>query len=209
MIKNSVYNQDWQENRIKFILSLFEPSFFKGKNILELGAFHGDIGNYFAEELGANVTSVEGSLFNYETMCNKYSKNITCIFDNLDTKDWRFGKYDIIINFGLFYHLEKYHFEHLSNCINNCEILFLESVVFDFDEDKLFFREESGIDQSLSNKAGIPTAKYVENIFKKQNLKFKRYDDQKLDSGAHKYSWIEIDSGESDGYQRRFWVVKK
>jgi hypothetical protein len=80
--------------------------------------------------------------------------------------------------------------------------------VFDVDEDKLFFRDESGIDQSLSNRAGIPTPVYVENIFKRQNLSFKRYDDEKLDSGAHKYSWIERNSGEHDGYQRRFWVAK-
>lgn len=31
MIENSDYNKNWQENRIKLILSLYDESFFKGK----------------------------------------------------------------------------------------------------------------------------------------------------------------------------------
>ena len=207
MIENSNYNKDWQENRVKLILSLYDESFFKGKKILELGAFHGDIGNYFSK-LGAEVTCAEGLYSNYEIIYEKYPhiKSINC---DLDTNEWKFGKFDIIINFGLFYHLEKNHEIHLKSCLDNCDLLFFESVILDSSELKIYFREESGIDQSLSGVGGTPTSKYVENIFINFNVNYKRYDDVRLDSNPHIYSWLEKNSDIFDGYKRRFWVVNK
>lgn len=239
MIENSNYNKEWQENRIRFILSLYDESFFKGKKILELGAFHGDIGNYFSK-LGSEVTCVEGVYNNYKVMCNKYP-NIKSINFDLDIDEWTFGKFDIIINFGLFYHLEKNHKLHLKNCLDNCDLLFFESVILDSSESKIYFREESGVDQSLSEIGGTPTSKYVENIFIDSNVKYKRYDDIRLDSNVylfnfsnqltknftlelppkmsnsklvlksttHTYSWLEENSDIFDGYKRRFWIVNK
>ena len=239
MIENSNYNKEWQENRIKFILSLYDESFFKGKKILELGAFHGDIGNYFSK-LGADVTCVEGLYGNYKVICEKYP-HIKSLNLNLDTDEWEFGEFDIIINFGLFYHLENHHEEHLKNCLNNCDLLFFESVILDSNDSKIYFREESGIDQSLSEVGGTPSAKYVENIFIDSNFKYQRFDYVELDgvgasppadkpplfkehqkdlwvkSGTlkiqrynpHIYSWLEENSDIFDGYKRRFWVANK
>jgi len=207
MIENSNYNREWQENRIRFILSLYDESFFKGKKILELGAFNGDIGNYFTK-IGSDVTCVEGLYSNYKLMCEKYP-NIKSINCNLDTEEWKFGKFDIIINFGLFYHLEKNHNKHLKNCLDNCDLLFFESVILDSSDSKLHFRNESGVDQSLSEVGGTPTSQYVEDIFIESNVKYKRYDDIILDSSPHNYSWLEEDSNIFDGYKRRFWKVNR
>jgi hypothetical protein len=207
MIENSDYNKEWQENRIKLILSLYDESFFKGKKILELGAFHGDIGNYFSK-LGADVTCVDGLRSNYVVMRNKYP-NVKSINGDLDTSDWDFGKFDIIINFGLFYHLEENHEAHLKNCLNNCDLLFFESVILDSNDSKIYYREESGIDQSLSEVGGTPSAKYVEDIFANFDVNHKRYDDVMLDSYPHSYSWPDMNTGIHDGYKRRFWIVSK
>lgn len=128
---------------------------------------------------------------------------------DLDTNEWKFGKFDIIINFGLFYHLEKNHDAHLKNCLKNCNLLFFESVILDSNDSKIYFRQESGIDQSLSEVGGTPTSKYVENIFINSNFNYKRYDDIKLDSDPHIYSWTEQNSDIFDGYKRRFWIVNK
>jgi hypothetical protein len=110
------------------------------------------------------VTCVEGLYENYEIMSKKYP-NVKALNCNLDTDEWTFGKFDIIINFGLFYHLEKNHKLHLKNCIDNCDLLFFESVILDYNDSKIHFREESGIDQSLSEIGGTPTSQYVEDIF--------------------------------------------
>jgi hypothetical protein len=59
MIKETSYHPNWQTNRINFILSKYPKEFFKGKRILELGAYNGFIGAYF-NSLGAEVHCVEG-----------------------------------------------------------------------------------------------------------------------------------------------------
>lgn len=206
-MKPTQYHPDWQVNRINFMLELYSPEFFKGKKILELGSYNGYIGNYFSEVLEADVTSIEGRPENVDTIKNDYpSLNVEC--HNLDTLEWIFGKYDIIINFGLYYHLENYHKEHLVNCINNCDLMFFETVVHDSFDPEVFFRSESGPDQSLSNRGGAPSTSYVENILKENNCKFVKYCDSKLNGGAHHYDWEDKNSRVEDGHARRFWVIE-
>lgn len=205
--KPSAYHSEWQTNRINFMLELYHPDFFRGKKILELGSFNGYIGNYFAEVLEADVTSVEGRSDNALVISNDYPLlKVEC--HDLDTPEWIFGKYDIIINFGLYYHLEKYHRQHLINCINNCDLMFFETVVHDSFESEIFFRPEVGNDQSLSDKGGAPSTSYVENILKESNCKFVKHCNSRLNGGAHHYDWEDRDSKVADGHARRFWVIE-
>jgi hypothetical protein len=206
--KPSTYHPAWQNSRIQFILDLYPPEFFKGKKILELGSFNGYLGNYFAEVLESDVTSVEGRFENYLMMKNDYPL-LKVEHYNLDTSEWIFGKYDIIINFGLYYHLEKYHKQHLINCIENCQLMFFETVTYDSFEPEIFFKFESGIDQSLTSRGGAPSTSYVENILKENNCKFSKYCDSKLNGGVHYYDWEDRNSKIANSYNRRFWVVEK
>ena len=107
MIKETSYHPDWQTNRINFILSKYPKDFFKGKRILEVGAYNGYIGAYFAS-LGAEVHCVEGRPENVAQIKNDYPQ-VTAEVGDLDVSSWKWGKWDIIINFGLYYHLEKFH----------------------------------------------------------------------------------------------------
>jgi 2-polyprenyl-3-methyl-5-hydroxy-6-metoxy-1,4-benzoquinol methylase len=153
-MKPTTYHSDWQVNRINFILSKYPKEFFKNKNILELGAFNGYIGAYF-QSLGANVHCIEGRQENVNQIKLDYPQlSVEC--SNLDVDYWNFGKWDIIINFGLYYHLEHNHKLHLINCLNNCNLMFFESVIFDSNKPVLFYRNESGIDQSLGSTGGNP-----------------------------------------------------
>jgi len=115
--KPSTYHSEWQHNRIEFILSLHSPDFFKGKKILELGSFNGYIGNYFAEVLESDVTSIEGRSENVSIIKNDYPLlQVEC--RDLDTPEWIFGKYDVIINFGLYYHLDCKFVKHCNSRLN-------------------------------------------------------------------------------------------
>jgi hypothetical protein len=207
MIKNSLYHSSWQQNRIDFIISKYSKDFFAGKKILELGAYNGYIGAYF-NTLGAEVHCLEGRVENVVNILNDYP-NITASCENLDTPNWNWGKYDIIINFGLYYHLEKYHKEHLNNCIDNCDLMFFETVVYDSYESELYFRAESGDDQSLSSVGGNPSTSYVENIFKEKNVQYKKYTDPFLNNHEHKYDWPDSGGKIFNQFHRRFWIVKK
>ncbi len=172
-MKKTTYHADWQINRINFILSKYPKEFFKGKRILEVGAYNGYIGAYF-NALGAEVHCLEGRVENVVNIKNDYPQ-ITAEVANLDSPDWNWGHWDIIINFGLYYHLEKFHKEHLQNCINNCDLMYFETVIYDSSESEIYFRNEVGDDQSLTYIGGTPSTSYVENILKETNVQYKIY----------------------------------
>jgi hypothetical protein len=205
MILESTYFSNWQNNRINFILSKYPKEFFKGKRILELGAYNGYIGAYF-NSIGADVLCVEGRQENVDKIKLDYP-NVKVECSDLDCVDWDWGHYDIIINFGLYYHLEKFHKEHLENCINNCDLMFFESVIYDSFESEIYFRGEDGIDQSISMKGGTPSTSYVEDIFVESGILYEKFNDSKLNDGHH-YDWMDTNSKKLDEYARRFWIVK-
>jgi hypothetical protein len=201
----SSYNPQWQDNRINFILKQYPAEFFEGKRILELGPFNGYIGYKFTL-LGAEVHCVEGRQSNVDSIRHTYP-SLSVEQANLDTSDWPWGSWDIIINFGLYYHLEHYHREHMMNCLNNCNLMFFESVIYDSAEPELYIAPEAGNDQSLTDKAGTPSTSYVENIFKDANVNFTKYSLAELNAYSHHYDWVDKNSKIIDRYARRFWIV--
>ena len=206
-MKKTSYHPDWQVNRINFILSKYPADFFKGKRILELGAYNGYIGAYFSA-LGAEVHCVEGRQENVDRIKKDYP-NVTVECADLDTSFWNFGKWDIIINFGLVYHLEKFHKEHLINCINNCDLMFFESVIYDSFKPEIYFRNENGDDQSLTNMGGTPSTAYIENIFNEVDANYTKYSDSSLNNWEHKYNWPDTGFKIFNQFWRRFWIIKK
>jgi hypothetical protein len=207
MIKQTNYHSDWQVNRINFILSKYPTEFFKGKRILEVGAYNGYIGAYFST-LGAEVHCLEGRPENVVNIKNDYPMVSAEVVD-LDTPDWKWGHYDIIINFGLYYHLEKYHKEHLENCIKNCDLMFFESVIYDSHNAEIYFRNEMGDDQSLSALGGTPSTSYVENIFKEHNVNYQKFKDSSLNNYQHKYDWPDTGFKVFNQFDRRFRIIQK
>jgi hypothetical protein len=206
-MKPTTYHSDWQVNRINFILSKYPKEFFKDKNILELGAFNGYIGAYF-QSLGANVHCIEGRQENVNQIKLDYPQlSVEC--SNLDVDYWNFGKWDIIINFGLYYHLEHNHKLHLINCLNNCNLMFFESVIFDSNKPVLFYRNESGIDQSLGSTGGNPSTSYISNILNSHDVLYKKFSDKSLNGNLHHYDWVDANSQVLDQYARRFWVIQR
>ena len=206
-MKKTTYHADWQINRINFILSKYPKDFFKGKRILEVGAYNGYIGAYF-NALGAEVHCLEGRTENVVNIKNDYP-NITAEVADLDSPNWNWGHYDIIINFGLYYHLEKFHKEHLQNCINNCDLMFFETVIYDSSDPEIYFRQENGDDQSLTSLGGTPSTSYVENILKEVNTNYKKYTDQFLNNYQHKYDWPDTGFKVFNQFHRRFWIIQK
>ena len=206
-MKKTSYHPDWQVNRINFILSKYPAHFFKGKRILELGAYNGYIGAYFSA-LGAEVHCVEGRQENVDNIKKDYP-NVTVECTDLDTSIWNFGKWDIIINFGLVHHLEKFHKEHLINCINNCDLMFFESVIYDSFKSDIYFRQESGDDQSLTDVGGTPSTLFVEDILKENNVNYEKFKDSSLNNYEHKYDWPDTGFRIFNQFHRRFWIIKK
>jgi hypothetical protein len=204
-IRQSWYHPDWQVNRLAFILSKYPKEFFKGKRILELGACNAYFSAYF-QELGAEVLAVEGREENILKI-KEYYPQLKVEQANLDTSEWNWGKWDIIINFGLYYHLEKFHKEHLQNCLDNCDLMLFETVVYDSSKPEIYFRQEAGYDQSLSARGGSPSTSYVEDIFRSNNKSFKIFKDASLNAYTHFYDWQDTGLNAYHPNQRRFWTL--
>lgn len=191
---------------MNFMLKHYTPDFFQGKRILELGAFNGYVGACM-QQLGADVLSIEGRTSNVKQIRKNFPQ-LKCEVGDLDTDVWAYGKWDIIINFGLYYHLQHKHEAHLKNCIQNCDLMFFETVIRDNYQPMIFYRKESGSDQSLSGVGGYPTTSYVENIFNSMGVTYTKYNDSALNGGDHTYDWVDSNSNEEKIFQRRFWIVK-
>lgn len=204
------YWPSWQQARLSFILERYPKDFFKGKRVLELGSFNGFFGDQFAS-FGADVEIVEGRHDNVKKIKEscQFANNIRQ--GDVDKLEWEYGDYDVIVNFGLLYHLEFHHEAFLYNCIEHCKLMFLESVIYDSDDDEIFFREESywksGGDQSLSTLGGSTSTSWVENRLKSKNVNFQKYCDHSLNGGEHEYDWEDSNSKEPPMHKRRFWIV--
>lgn len=201
------YHPEWQKNRLSYILNHFGKEFFKNKSILEIGPFNAYFGASL-HNLGAKILLVEGRQDNINGIKNTYPE-LDIIQGDVDTNKWKYGKFDIILNFGVFYHLKKHHKEHLKNCIKNCNTLIFETVVFDSDEPVIHTRNENGGDQSLSGIGGTPSTSFVENIFKEMNVKFTKHTSSKLNGGNHIYDWEDKNSKGLNDHARRMWIVEK
>jgi len=202
----SNYHAGWQNARLNFIFSQYPENYFVGKRILELGAFNGYIGAQFAKK-GAYVKIVEGRKENVDNIRSNYP-NLIVEQGDLDSPNWNYGEWDIIINFGLYYHLTNYHRQHLINCINNSKLMFFETVIFDNSQPVLYFRNEQGIDQALQSTAGTPSTSYVENILNECDVKFEKFSDSSLNGDCHHYDWVDRNSNQFDAFSRRLWIIK-
>jgi SAM-dependent methyltransferase len=221
---SSVYNQsglfhpsyqDWRIKRINKILELYGIEYFENKKLLELGSGHGDIGAFFAE-LGANVLCLDGRMqnVNYAKLKHRKVANFRYMHFNLEQDFSEFGKFDLIINFGLLYHLKNVD-EHLKCCFRISDDMVFETVVCDStDPHKIFFCDENkDIDEeALEGIGSRPSPFYIERIAKENNFEPIRYFSSDLNSGDQfLYDWDHRnDKRLGDDFKlRRFWRFRK
>ena len=123
--------ETWRVKRLNKILEVFGIDYFKDKTILELGSGHGDIGAFFAE-LGAKVLCLDGRIqnVNFPRLKHRNVRNLRCEHFNLENDFSQFGRFALIINFGLLYHLKNVD-AHLKCCFDVADDILLESVVCD------------------------------------------------------------------------------
>jgi hypothetical protein len=84
----------------------------------------------------------------------------------------------------------------------------METVVYDSNDD-FYFRNEDGLDQSLSGRGGIPSRKYIENIFKEYNINYELHNNIELNADGHVYDWVDENNNTTTGGNRRFWILNK
>ena len=197
---------NWRISRMNGVKKYISPEYFKSKTLLEVGCGYADIGNMF-HELGAIVTSSDIRKEHLENVRNKYPHIKTLLIDgdNDKIKD----KYDIILHWGLLYHLNEIEI-HLENVSEKCDVLLLETEVCDSDDRQFYIStNENGYDQAFNNKGIRPSESYIQTILEKNGFQFKLIKDPILNSGMHSYDWNITNSKISKHGLRRFWICWK
>jgi len=207
--------EEWRIVRINKILEIFGIDYFNGKTILELGGGHGDIGAFFAA-LGAKVTCLEGRTqnINYARLKHRNQSNITFEQCDLDQAFPARGTFDLILNFGLVYHLQKVE-THLERCFQLANNIVLETVVHDsLDPHAIVFcAEESHVnEQAIGGVGSRPSPSYVERIAVQHGFAVNRHFTSDLNVGDQfLYDWEHQNNGDlGPPWQlRRFWHFNK
>lgn len=206
----SHYN-DWRLKRARKLESILGRDYFPGKGILEVGAGHGRIGKYFRESYGSMVDFTEGRVELIDTIRRLNDYAPTYIVDHDSVNGWQLDdEYDLIIHWGLLYHLTNWE-KDLESTVRHLKsggILTLESEVLDTDgEDGVAVVEDTSLDdQSLHGPAVRNSAVMIEKKFKELGLRWRRYDDPDLNSGIHQYDWKVQNTLKYGAHTRRFWV---
>jgi hypothetical protein len=196
----------WTEARMACIEKYCALDIFNGKTLLELGCGFAHNGNRF-RLLGANVTSSDARQEHLQIGAQLYPE---IHFLRLDMdKDDIPQQYDIILHWGLLYHLREIE-NHLAKVANHCNILLLETEVSDSSDDTFYIEvNEGGYDQSYNEKGIRPSPTYVEKVLKKNGFNFQMILDPFFDTDSHQYSLpLQETKTWRHGF-RRFWICWK
>jgi 2-polyprenyl-3-methyl-5-hydroxy-6-metoxy-1,4-benzoquinol methylase len=200
---------EWRARRVQKLLGIYGGEYFRGKRVLELGAGHGDIGALFAS-LGAAVTCVDGRPENLEFGRLKHRRVDGLTFELIDLEhDFRsLGSFDLIIHFGLLYHLPNPE-EHLKLCFEMCDEMVLESLVCDSrDAQRVVVIEERAEvnEEAVGGRGCRPSPFFIERVATESGFRIERHFTADLNSKEAIYDWEHADDDASDGWwRRRFW----
>lgn len=219
-----LFYQQWVSNRVNKIVNIFGKNWFNDKNILELGAAHGDIGIEFLK-LGSSVLFTDCRFSNLNSIAEKlkdynYTPSIKRINQN---ENWKIDqKFDLILHLGTLYHLENWQ-QDLKIALEHSDLMILETRVApkrgEPDNTIPFGNNVYG---PINDIGAVFTQESVENELNNLGCKFIRFDDPDLNTQGwftsynkdiHIYNWtydtiINPKKIESVHY-RRFWLVIK
>jgi hypothetical protein len=200
----------WNDKRFQFITKLLGSTSFKNLKLLELSSGHANLGKFFLTS-GGDVTCTDVRPEHLAWINDNFPKITTRQVD-LEEVYPHFSKFDVVIHFGVLYHLSD-PIKHLKDFLVNQDFdhLFLETEVANHPDANFVLQiAESGYDQGVFYFGGRPTSRAIEKVLTDLNLGWERHDSTALDSSPHNYSWQE--SNTSEIYRvglRRFYHIKK
>lgn len=193
---------NWRKSRFDGIKKYIDLNFFINKTLFEVGCGYGDNGIIF-QDIGCKVTASDARA---EHIDNAKIKNPTLKYEIFDCdKDLLKKKYDIILHWGVLYHLDNIE-KHLENMCENCDYLLLETEICDCEALYIIKTNENGYDQSHNNVGTRTSQKYVENILTNCNFNFTMINDKILNSDFHIYDWCVENKLTWKHGLRRFWI---
>lgn len=200
---------EWRRKRISKMASVLGGyEWFKGKKVLELACGHGHVGSSLFD-YGADVTLCDGRTEYIEHVRIKFPHLKSYVVDQ--TQPYFLGNFDLVIHWGVMYHLPaKFWKQDLSCAANHANLICLETEVCDTEDPSFCIEpQESGYDQSMHSTGIRPSASMVEQEISSLGFKFDRYDDPDLSTPSHYYHWKVEETKTWRGGMRRFWIIRK
>lgn len=205
---NGQWYKPWRMVRMMKLCKLMGgKEWFRGKRTLELGCGHGHVSKML-KDWGANPLATDGREWCVEATNYFWPDLEVKLVDQ--TKDYDLGKFDLVIHWGVTYHLPPDAWEYDLMCAtSHAPVMSYECEVVDSSDPKWVKpnTDDKGPDKSLTDVGVFLSAAAIERCFGDMGCSFRRYDDRDLDSGANRYSWEETNSGEWRYGNRRFWMV--
>jgi SAM-dependent methyltransferase len=194
------YFNDWRKARINKLVKILGKEWFEGKTILELGCGFGHVGKEL-KKLGCQVVFAEAREEYVDEIRKGNEDSDIYLLDN--DKEWKMDReFDLIIHWGLLYHLENWR-QDLQCCANHSELISLETEISSAPGEEMV--KEKHYDAAV-NGIGIRTdSQTVEGWITSIGCGFIRYDDVDLNNGVMNYTWGE-GTGNANG-RRRFWMI--
>jgi len=215
--RRPVFELDYyRECELSRLLNLFahvDLEAWKGRRLLEVGAGHGHLGDAFAK-LGFDVTSSDGREEHVAKIRERGRRAFVLDLDACSAAD--FEGYDIVLAFGVLYHLREPE-RFLRSCAA-CPILLLESAVSDSSEPVLSFVPEKadgwrGQDQALNAVGCRPSVSWVEQTCRSVGFDVVRDISNPIgDWEIGTYDWEPLGSGENrrkGRNLRRMWIAER
>jgi len=210
------YNE-WRVKRVNFIEKLYGKSFFRDKTILELGCGHGHIGRYLQNQLGAKVTFADGRQEHLNVIQQIMPSAETICFDQ--NQPWDLNrKFDIVIHWGVLYHLDNWR-QDLESAAKHSNLIFLECEVCDSENPEVEIKmpKVEGYDQDLGDVSTRPSSAGIEEKLIDLEFLYTRFDTKELNSEFHCYDWtydFTNDQNDTEPVKytfghRRFWVAER
>jgi len=204
----------WRAKRIRKIIEIYGIDFFAGKTVLELGSGHSDIGAFFAE-LGATVTCLEGRKDNHAfgRLRHRNVPRLSIELFDVERDFTAFGRFDLIIDMGLLYHVPDCR-THLQQCFAMSDEIILETVVCDSaDAEKCVILPEDSheLEEALNGTGSRPTQAFVERVAEEAGCRPTVYATADLNVGDEfVYDWKATNSGDLGGWRnRRLWRLSR
>ncbi len=195
----------WRKSRIAGLEKYVDTAIFENKKLLEVGCGCADLGVHFRDTYKCNITVSDARKEHLETVATRYPEIPSFLFDC--DNDRLTDKYDIILHWGVLYHISNID-EHVKNICESCDFLLLETEVMDStNENDILFTTEDGFDQAFNTKGCRPAPAYVERLLRQNGFMYTLITDEILNASIHTYSWPHIDSKSCHVGLRRFWVA--
>lgn len=199
----------WRKSRIETTLNLVKDGFFNHKKILEVGAGHAHIGNFFQSQFDCQVTSSDGRSEHVEVIKNKiasgeYSPKLLVRQDDMDKQFVSDSRFDVLIHWGLLYHLSDIP-KHMTDILQYVDYVFLETQCNNENVDYITCAK-SGYDQALNGIGSRASPVSIEKILDDIGFHFKAITSPTLNHMFHIYGWEYGKIYTPDIALRRYWV---